>query len=631
LLYARVDSRRVSVVVPSWNTRDTTLACIARVRRHTPAPAEVVVIDNGSHDGSADAVAALAAEPGPVPVRLIRNDTNRGYAAATNQGIRATSGRWVVLLNSDVLVTPGWIDGLVSAARNPRVGLVGPMTNNAGSADQALVVPPPYGDESGLDAFAARWADVHRGDRQRVERLIGFCVLVRRATLARIGLLDERFGLGNYEDDDICRRARNAGLTLVVARDVFVHHYGSLSFRANGVDHAGLMRENAVRFAAKWQSRATRPARRPRVSLCMIVRDEATTLARCLAAAAPAVDEIVVADTGSVDDTKAVAASHGARILDVPWTDDFAAARNAALAAATGDWVLSLDADEALAPEAASGLPAVLSAAGVRGIRLPVHNVGASGRVAYVHLALRLFARDAAARFVGRVHEQVQVASVGDANLPVLHYGYADAVLVRQKLARNLGLLEREAAASPEDATLHYYLADTHVQLGDAARAIAAAEHALRLAGTTAADVRALALDALARAHVARHDDAAAEHACRAALTVQPLYIDARLMLARLCRRTGRHREAIMELGRFLADRERLAVDPTAASVPRLRSLTAEPMARAELALVYESLGEVPRARRQIGRALGLAPERGSFRQIAARLGRRAAATECTA
>lgn len=96
-----------------------------------------------------------------------------------------------------------------------------------------------------------------------------------------------------------------------------------------------------------------------RISLCMIVKDEEEHLPRCLASVADVVDEIVVVDTGSQDHTVAVAAAHGARVFQIPWTGDFSAARNAAIDRATGDWVLVLDADDELTPETRAALPPV--------------------------------------------------------------------------------------------------------------------------------------------------------------------------------------------------------------------------------------------------------------------------------
>ncbi|HZP43187.1 MAG TPA: glycosyltransferase [Candidatus Binatia bacterium] len=620
---ARDPARRVSVVIPSWNTRDVTVACVERVRRHTRPPAEVLVVENGSTDGSAEAVAALAATPGPVPVTVLRNAENLGWARATNQGIRAARGRWVVLLNSDVLVTPGWLEPLLAAAADPRVGLVGPMTNYAGSVAQSLVTRPPYDSAAGLDAFAARWAAAHRGERRAVEKLVGFCLLVRRAALARIGLLDERFGLGNYDDDDLCRRARAAGWTLLVARESFVHHHGSLSFRANGVDHAALMRANERAYEAKWRPPASRPSRpaRPSIALCMIARDAAPDVGRALASAAGAVDEMVVVDTGSTDDTPAIARAHGATVVHAPWTDDFAAARNVALARARAAWVLSLDADEALPAATAAALGDVVAAVRTPGLRLPVYNLAADGCPSSVHLALRLFARRPGHRFVGRVHERPTVAPAAAVGLPIVHHGYADPAALRAKLARNRALLEA-MLAERDDPETRYFLAASCLGLDDHAAAARAAEAALAAAPPDAIELRLAALHVLARAAAAAGDDARARRLCEAALALRPDWIDARFLLGRLERRAGRPREAIVAFARFLADRERLAADPDAAArFPQLATLGAAPLAHAELALVHAALGARARARAAAERARRLAPASAEIARLVAALG----------
>src|SRR2546423_252783 len=97
----------------------------------------------------------------------------------------------------------------------------------------------------------------------------------------------------------------------------------------------------------------------PRVSLCVIAKNEAANLAQCLAPLAGIVDEILVVDTGSTDDTKLIARSHGARVVDFAWCDDFSAARNQWLAHASGDWIFWLDADDRVAPSSALQLEAL--------------------------------------------------------------------------------------------------------------------------------------------------------------------------------------------------------------------------------------------------------------------------------
>ena len=136
------------------------------------------------------------------------------------------------------------------AGRGLNIGLVGPMSNYA--APPQLVEGVPYRDVGDMHPFARRWRDEHRGQWFTVPKLSGFCLLLKRSVYEAIGGLDERFGLGFFDDDDLAERARRAGFELAVAHDLFVHHFGSRTFAGNGIDAGKLLDENARRFADKW-------------------------------------------------------------------------------------------------------------------------------------------------------------------------------------------------------------------------------------------------------------------------------------------------------------------------------------------------------------------------------------------
>ncbi len=140
--------------------------------------------------------------------------------------------------------------GAVGRPAPRRIGLVGPMSNYA--TPPQLVENVPYRDLDEMHEFARRWRDEHRGKWFTVPKLSGFCVLMTRAVYDALGGLDERFGLGLFDDDDLAERARRAGFTLAVAHDLFIHHFGSRTFVGNGIDASALLDENARRFAAKW-------------------------------------------------------------------------------------------------------------------------------------------------------------------------------------------------------------------------------------------------------------------------------------------------------------------------------------------------------------------------------------------
>lgn len=190
----------------------------------------------------------------------------------------------------------------------------------------------------------------------------------------------------------------------------------------------------------------------PRISLCMIVRDEERVLGRCLESVRRVVDETVVVDTGSRDATVAIARAAGARVERFAWCDDFAAARNHALSFAAGDWVLVLDADEAVAsPDARERLVDFARHAGAEAGQVELENVAPDGLVSRT-LLTRFFARTQDARYERRIHEQL----VRDAGRPpttrptgvrVTHDGYsAEALQGRAKLARNEALLRAQLA-----------------------------------------------------------------------------------------------------------------------------------------------------------------------------------------
>jgi glycosyltransferase involved in cell wall biosynthesis len=193
-----------------------------------------------------------------------------------------------------------------------------------------------------------------------------------------------------------------------------------------------------------------------RIALVMIVRDEARCIERCLASARPWVDEMVVLDTGSVDATVAIAQRCGARVGHYVWTDDFAAARNAALALADADWCLVLDADEWLA----EGGPALETLRAERPEfigQLSVASVfdRAGGAVDEAPSWLPRVL-PGGVRYIGRIHEQ-PLSDLPRRRLPVVvgHDGYLDAQAAR-KQGRNERLLGLALMADPDDAYLHY-------------------------------------------------------------------------------------------------------------------------------------------------------------------------------
>lgn len=225
------------------------------------------------------------------------------------------------------------------------------------------------------------------------------------------------------------------------------------------------------------------------IALTMIVKNEAGNIGRCLASVAGVVDEIVIVDTGSTDDTPTIAASLGARVEHHPWQNNFSQARNLSLAMAKCDWVLYLDADEELPPETRSQLRSVVEAASADGLAMCVRNLipadAACGH--YESWQLRLFRHGRGFFFQGEVHEQVAYSIrraggvIEHTNLILVHYGYlGDAVQGDgRRLTRNLHLLEAAVSSNPRSTFLWTHLGLAQFRTGDHAAAMTSLKRAL--------------------------------------------------------------------------------------------------------------------------------------------------------
>jgi GT2 family glycosyltransferase len=239
-----------SIVVVAVDGLPFTRLCLESVLEHTEIPPfELVVVDNGSSDGTREYLERLADRDGRV--RVIRNDENRGFAAAVNQGLAEARGETLVLLNNDTVVPRGWLAGLARHLLHEHLGAVGPVTNRVGTDAEIDVEYTTYGEFLDL---AEVIAERNAGERRGAQMLAMFCLATRRDVIERVGPLDERFELGMFEDDDYAQRLSQAGYRLALAEDVLVHHFGEASFGnlfANGQRDA-LMRANRERFEEKW-------------------------------------------------------------------------------------------------------------------------------------------------------------------------------------------------------------------------------------------------------------------------------------------------------------------------------------------------------------------------------------------
>ena len=255
----------VSILIVTYNSAEFIGPCLRAVCEYTSYPAiEIIVVDNDSTDESASIAESFGNRDSRI--RVVRHAANRGFAGGNNAAAALASGEYVVFLNADALVSPGWLAYLLRHVILDRsIGLICPVTNFAGNEAKINV---DYTDEAGMRRFAMRIARENRGAVLDIAVAPLFCGLMRRDLLQEIGGLDEGYKIGMFEDDDLAAAVVERGFRICVAEDCFVHHFGQGSFsKLTSKEYDRLFEMNRHRFEEKWKKKwichKTRPNVRP--------------------------------------------------------------------------------------------------------------------------------------------------------------------------------------------------------------------------------------------------------------------------------------------------------------------------------------------------------------------------------
>jgi GT2 family glycosyltransferase len=246
-----------SILIPCCGMREYTKLLVPSLLKHTRAPFELIFLDIGSLDGTAEYLEGLTAGLPQVRIEVVRAATDLDLPGAVKEALAKIRGDYVVLLNNDTIVTNAWLNQLIGLAdMSPAIGMVGPMSNYA--APPQLVESIPYRiaskqavpgaqgtgqgdllDISAVGRFASEFRESNKGKWLEAERLGGFCLLLKREVLRRVtnqGQLDKWTDLSLFDTDILSSKAREAGFTLAVCRDLFVHHFGTRTFAHGAPD-----------------------------------------------------------------------------------------------------------------------------------------------------------------------------------------------------------------------------------------------------------------------------------------------------------------------------------------------------------------------------------------------------------
>jgi GT2 family glycosyltransferase len=253
---------RASIVIPVFNQLHHTKKCLETLLADQHRPDyEIIVVNNGSSDGTReylDDLSGRLAGSGRDVLRAIHNAENRGVAPAWNQGASASTGNPIAILNNDIVLTDGWLQGCVEALDRHGLAMVSPFAGT---------------EELNYD-LAQKGRRFTATNGSRLWRTYDFCcVVLRRSTWEQIGAFDEKFLVGGYEDTDYAYRLRAAKLEYGVTGASYIHHFGSQTlgeFKKRGDKHAAHNRdyfiskwgEDPSRFAGTWRGKVLRAWRR---------------------------------------------------------------------------------------------------------------------------------------------------------------------------------------------------------------------------------------------------------------------------------------------------------------------------------------------------------------------------------
>ncbi len=351
----------VSVIIPVLNGLDFVQDCINSLYASpVDTSFEIIAIDQNSTDGTKEFLRITARNHENFV--LVENIKNLGFAQAMNQGAARAKGAYLVLANSDLIFTPHWLDPLVKVVESDaRVAIVSPLTNYVGEGPQ---VDPPARELKPENAVAYALTIADRQNEIPVtDRLVFFCVLLKKNFYDLMGGLANIYALGNYEDDDFCLRTRLAGYSLKIASNSFVYHLGSKTFKKQKINYTDSMINNEKIFfqrtvdfsLGKSLTRLSNPAA-PQISVIVRTKNRPHLLKQalqCLANQTETDFETILINDGEISVQALVdsfTSAYPIRLVQNTIGAGRPNALNKGLEISQGKWITYLDDDDLLYP-----------------------------------------------------------------------------------------------------------------------------------------------------------------------------------------------------------------------------------------------------------------------------------------
>lgn len=348
-----INADQTSIVIVAHNVLSATKECVEQIARHTDSHHNLYFVDNGSNDGTFEYMRGAV---GRNPARF---QTNVAVAKAKNAGGREVLGnpnsKYICFLDNDTKVSEKWLDRMLSILEsNPKIGLIGPISNNASNAQSIYNCDDP---KKPMDSRDPEFIKVNSID--------GFCMLMPVSVARHIGLFDESLGAYGFEDKDFCERVKQAGYDIAIANRSFVEHRGRLTLIENHIDWQRLATASSIKFAQKWnmQTAAIQPisppapksiAKKPKISIVIITHNRLDMTAPCIESLMQTTEEfeLILVDNGSEDNTvdwvrKTV---RSAKIIKNDRNMGVPIARNQGIRETSTDYIVIMDNDVLLKP-----------------------------------------------------------------------------------------------------------------------------------------------------------------------------------------------------------------------------------------------------------------------------------------